>query len=186
MSRPVLLLVTGPPCSGKTTIATRLSIELRLPVIGKDVIKELLFDTLGWKDRDWSRRLGHSSIEILFAFVEALLNAGQSIIVDCNFRRDMEGPRIDKLSNQYSARVLEIHCNADSCVLLERFRTRAQTGERHPGHGEELQSEEFEANLQTGVWNPLRISNELLEVDTTRFERVDFAGIVSSVSLTLS
>jgi predicted ATPase len=42
-----LVLVTGPPGSGKTTLAVPLARRLELPLIAKDTIKEALFDALG-------------------------------------------------------------------------------------------------------------------------------------------
>jgi molybdopterin-guanine dinucleotide biosynthesis protein len=42
-----LVLVTGPPASGKTTLARPLASYLGLPLLGKDTIKEALFDALG-------------------------------------------------------------------------------------------------------------------------------------------
>ena len=45
----ILLVVTGPPCAGKTTLAAQLGLELSLPVVHRDVLKEILFDTLGSK-----------------------------------------------------------------------------------------------------------------------------------------
>jgi hypothetical protein len=50
--------VTGPPATGKTTLAERISRELGLPLVAKDAIKERLYDTVGAGDRAWSQRLG--------------------------------------------------------------------------------------------------------------------------------
>lgn len=40
------ILVTGMPAAGKSTMAEVLSERLKLPVISKDTIKELLFDNV--------------------------------------------------------------------------------------------------------------------------------------------
>jgi adenylate kinase family enzyme len=44
------MLDAGPPCSGKTTIGRELLADLSLPMLSKDMIKEILFDALGWGD----------------------------------------------------------------------------------------------------------------------------------------
>ncbi len=64
---PTLVLVTGAPGSGKTTLAMPLARHLGLPLITKDTIKEALFDTLGTGDHTWSQRLGAASFQVMFA-----------------------------------------------------------------------------------------------------------------------
>jgi 2-phosphoglycerate kinase len=50
--KPMVIVITGPPCAGKTTIARRVAERFSLPWMGKDMVKELLFDALGWQDRE--------------------------------------------------------------------------------------------------------------------------------------
>ena len=49
MDKPLIVLVNGPPGAGKSTLALRLADELMLPLLMRDQIKEVLFDTLGCK-----------------------------------------------------------------------------------------------------------------------------------------
>jgi len=46
------ILITGMPASGKSTMAETISERLKLPVISKDKIKELLFDNVGFRSRE--------------------------------------------------------------------------------------------------------------------------------------
>lgn len=76
MNNQLLILITGHPCTGKTTLGKRLAEELNLPFVSKDDFKELLFDTLGWKDREWSKKLGTASYTILYHVAESILKTG--------------------------------------------------------------------------------------------------------------
>ena len=83
--RPFVLIITGAPASGKTTLGRQLAASLHLPFLSKDLFKESLFDSLGWQDRDWSRRLGGASMALLFRVRGALLEADQSVALESNF-----------------------------------------------------------------------------------------------------
>jgi predicted kinase len=150
----VLVLVTGPPASGKTTLAGPLAAALGLPLIGKDLIKEALFDVLGTGDRAWSRRLGKASFEVLYAVAGALPAA----VLDANL-----GPEAAPRLQAIDAHLLEVYCRCPADEVERRFASRAPT--RHPGHVDHLLAPEIKATLTRGA-GPLDLG-PVLEVDTT-------------------
>jgi predicted kinase len=163
----VLVLVTGPPASGKTTLAAPLAAALGLPLIGKDLIKEALFDALGTGDRAWSRRLGRASYEVLYAVAGALPAA----VLDANLGPEA-APRLQALD----AHLIEVFCRCPGDEVERRFAARAP--ERHPGHVDHQFGPDLEAALARGV-EPLRLGGPVLEVDTAR--PVDVAGVAAWV-----
>src|SRR5579884_2907042 len=121
MPETPLIIISGPPGTGKTTLGKRLAKELSLPFIHKDGIKELLFDKLGWSDRAWSKTLGIASYALLFYFLETQLSAGRSCIVESNFHADFDTERFLALKAQYDFEPLQICCMADGEVVFQRF-----------------------------------------------------------------
>ncbi len=55
-----LIVVSGAPGTGKSTIARALGADLRFPVLSLDPVKEALADVLGLGDEDWSNRVGEA------------------------------------------------------------------------------------------------------------------------------
>jgi predicted kinase len=182
---PSILIVTGLPCTGKTTLGKRLAEDLRLPFISKDPIKERLFDTLGWSDREWSRRLGKATMDILYLLVEIELEAGRSFLVECNFDPALATGRFLDLYEKYPFNACQVLCHTEGKVLLERFKQRAESGERHPGHVDHTTYDELAPLLLTGTCEPLRIGGPVLPVDTTNFARIDYDGLVEEIRAAL-
>jgi predicted kinase len=185
MPRPVVVVVSGPPCAGKTTIAKRIADRFSLPLMGKDSFKEALFDALGWKDRAWSKRLSRASLAMLFQFMEAQLAARCSCVVESNFRTEFDSARFVDLRERYAFEPVQIQCITDGGVLVARFKRRAESGERHPGHCDHLNYEEFEKTLLGGRLEPLAIGGRIIEVDTTDFNAINYTGVFAEVSRAL-
>ncbi len=167
---PLLVVVTGAPGAGKTTVARALAAELRLPLLAKDDVKEALFDALGTGDREWSRRLGRATYDVLFLVARRLLEAGASCVLESNFSNP------EPLRALPPARVVQILCVAPPDLVLERYTARA----RHPGHLDADIVEELRERLAAGEWRPLDLDGDLIELDTS--EPVDVPALAARLS----
>jgi predicted kinase len=176
---PTVVIVTGPPASGKTTLARELARGLRLPLLSKDLFKETLFDELGWSDREWSRRLGVASMALLFRSAGALLEAGQSLLLESNFYAATDTGPLLELADAYGCRYIQVVCSASAASLEQRYRQRSETGERHPGHTQSESLEETISRLLTGRWDALDLPGPVIAVDTDA--EVDVNTIASGI-----
>jgi predicted kinase len=158
-NRKRVVLVSGAPGSGKTTVAVPLAAELGFPLLSKDIIKEQLFDAPGEGDGDplsWSRRLGAASMELIWTLARHFPQA----ILEANFRPHSayERSRISQLSD----RVIEIYCVCPFEVASSRYSARARSGQHHPVHV----LRDLDHSIQSEYDGPVGIGT-VIEVDTT-------------------
>jgi predicted kinase len=179
-SKQNLIIVTGHPASGKTTLAQKLEAELNIPLIYRDQIKEILYDSLGWSDLSWSRKLGLASYELLYYIVDTHLSSGNSIIIESNFDPQMTNDRISALKAKYDCRLIQVYCHAPAEVLLARYARRGDTSERHPGHfGREFIDEYKE---RTEQFPKILLDTEfILHYDTSTFEESREHDIIQEI-----
>ena len=171
--RPLLVVITGMPSSGKTTVADALAERLQLPLVAKDEIKESLYDSLGADDVAASGRLGAAAFSLIFALSRTMLANGVSLIVEGNFFRDQEA----EFATLPPRRLVQLHCDAPLAMLLERYASRS----RHAGHHDAEKIKELPGRFESGVHGPLDLEGRLIRLDTTRPVDVDalirdFAG----------
>jgi predicted kinase len=175
-SVPLLVTITGPPASGKTTIAQVLARELRLPLVAKDGIKETLFDALGTGDRDWSKRLGRATFAVMLHWLAIELGAGRAAIAEANFH-----PGFARALGALPAhRMLQLYCTAPRELLLARYGART----RHAGHLDREVLAEWERGEHDGLFAPLPTGGELLELDTSG--QIDVAAVIERVRASLA
>ena len=180
-----LIIISGLPCTGKTTLGRKLAQDLSLPLICRDSIKESLFDSLGYSDREWSKKLGIASYDLLYHFIDSLVSKNISLIVESNFKAAFDTEKYRKLQNKYSLKLIQIHCHTKGEVLVKRFKERSESGERHPGHVDHLNYEEFQTTLLKGGYEILDIESTNFQVDTTDFNQVNYTYLVETLQLLL-
>jgi predicted kinase len=162
VAAPLLVVVTGMPAAGKTTVARALGQELALPLVSKDDIKERLYDALGAGDVAWSQRLGAAAYSLIFDFCAELLAAGRPVVAEANF---FSGSHEEHFRALPAHRLVQIYCSATLKVLVERFTRRSS---RHAGHLDHERAAELAGRFEAGVHSPLALDGDVIELDTGR------------------
>ena len=75
--KPYVIIIAGIPASGKTTYARHIAEQRHIPFIGKDAIKEKLYDVLRFdtSKRENSQLYGMASYVVFFHIAECLMKA---------------------------------------------------------------------------------------------------------------
>lgn len=182
-----LIIINGLPATGKTTIAKSLSKQLKVSAIAKDTIKEFLFDTLGIKDREWSRTLGMVSSDFLYVLADALLADKQSIILESAFEKRFAQPQLETLIHKHNPAVIEIYCTTEQSIRRKRFVERNQTGRRHIGHVDHENYLDDNDVEPIEKFAPLELSiGECIKIDTTSFRDKDVKKVIAVVEEALN
>ncbi|MCL2515550.1 MAG: ATP-binding protein [Microbacteriaceae bacterium] len=160
---PYVVLVLGRPASGKSTISAEIARRWSLPLVSKDALKEILFDSLGVGDRAWSVKLGRASFALLDHVIELQLRTGLPFVVDAAYSAEFEEAKFQRWQSRYGFTAVQVHCTASPDELLRRYRRRATDGTRHPGHGDAESLDEFRASLNDGRTETLSLSGPTLK-----------------------
>ena len=151
MSEVRLIIITGAPGTGKTTLARELARSLVAPLIAKDTIKEALLDQLGARDAAESRRLSDASFAALFALAREQLAAGVSVLVEGNFRVAEHAAVLRALltSPGMRVRIAQVLCELPESARHARLAARARDPARHSGHRD---AQLAAAGAPAGAW----------------------------------
>lgn len=162
--RALLIIVTGPPGAGKSTIARDLGRLLSLPVLHKDGLKEAIVDEIGAADLAASQLAGQAAFAALYATAGALLDASADVILEANFRRGLSEHGLRPLVG-HAAETVIVQCEAPAAVVVGRYRRRI--GSRHQAHFDAERLATVEQDALDGSTYELDLPARLIRVDTS-------------------
>ena len=165
-----LVLVSGAPGAGKTTLARRLAGDLGFALLTKDTIKEALGEVLPAGSLDRSRQLGRAAVGALYALAGEQLELGVPVVVESAFHQDLAGsvaPMVER------ARAVLVHCTAPERVLARRLLERSASGARHSVHADDQRE-----SIPWDRYRAMELDVPTLFVDTADGYRPDYPTIL--------
>ena len=156
--KPVMIILSGAPGSGKTTLAKKLADYLRLPHIPRDDVLRGIEMTQG---RGINR--GGEGIQVYFGVLQALLRSGVSIVTDGTLYRGLSDKDIRERFLPV-AFVINVHTRAQN--ELNRFVAREAERE---GWSDEWVDSHLDRlkEIYNDTVDPLDLGVPLIEVDAT-------------------
>ena len=180
-------------------MAEVMSEMLKLPVISKDTLKELLFDNVGFQSRAEKVKLGIASMEIMYYVAGQLMKVGQPFILENNFEYSSEHG-VKTLLEKYQYSALTITLTGDYKVIYQRFLERENSPDRHRGHivndcyperkennQETLKSktvtyENFVRGIEKRGFDAFCADGRQIKVDTTDFSKINMEELFSQIA----
>jgi predicted kinase len=183
LPKPPLVIVSGAPASGKTTLSRLLADRLPLPLLAKDRLRGVFFDAFNDETREVSRPLVAPTFVVYSELISELLRAGVGVVAECNYHRGISEPELRPVAALGTPVI--IHCETDRELSYRRFRERTALAlpERRYAFDHDRVAE-IEQGRVPDAWaraEPVEIDAPVLRVDTTDGYQPELDGIVAFV-----
>jgi predicted kinase len=180
---PTLVVVSGPPGSGKTTLAHSLARAIPCPAICRDEIKEGMVHAHG---DDFQGRPGDEltqrTLPIFFDAIRLLVEGGVTVVAEAAFVDERWRDGVSPFRERVDVRV--VRCRVSSHVSFQRAGLRAASSEqRRRAHGDSTMDKQL-ADWEKAFagFEYASLDAAAIDVDTTDGYEPDLETIVRFVN----
>ena len=179
---PTLVVVTGPPGSGKTSLAHAIAAELPCPAVCRDELKEGMVHALGGAfDPAPGDPLTQRTLPVFFDVLRLLLSAEASVVAEAAFQDRLWRSGLEPISELAQLRIVQCHVDAD--VAHERIAGRSAARLGVSAHVVDPPEKELaEWKRAFAAFERLSLPAPSLDVDTTAGYAPELPAIVSFVN----
>lgn len=181
MNKPLLIVVTGKPASGKTTLAHILTKKIKYPLLSRDELKEGYINTADIEHSQLDNSVAWHIYDTFFDAIDLLISKGISVIAEAAFQDKLWKPKLLNLLDKAEIKI--IICKTPSDLTTIRFNNRLLNDpEREKFHGDKsLNLVKGQGSLITETYEPVNIDAPTIEVDTTENYNPDIKKIISFI-----
>ncbi|HWB25574.1 MAG TPA: AAA family ATPase [Chitinophagaceae bacterium] len=167
MNKPLLLIITGRPASGKTTLAHLLSGAIKLPLVSRDELKEGYVNTTGTNHDILDNSVDKHIYETFFLTITLLIEKGVSVIAEAAFQHKLWQPKLAELTGKTAIKI--IICETGAALAKTRFINRlANDPDRGIFHGDNaIYSAGEKITSLIDAYETVDMQVPVLHVDTT-------------------
>jgi uncharacterized protein len=147
----MLIIICGPPCTGKSTLGTELQRRLNFTHLDVDALRQQFLPDSDQRleDRDIAYRKMHW-------FAEQLLRLGKSVIVNATYNREIHRKELAAMLKTVHSRVGLLQCRVPLETVVSRFKSRP------PGHA----ALDLTEDLVRELWRNFAWSSDGVVVET--------------------
>lgn len=179
-TKPTLVVISGPPGAGKTTLAHLLARRIGCPAICRDEIKEGMVHAAGDFIAAPSDELTLRTLPTFFNVLRLLLTAGVTTVAEAAFQDRLWRPGLQPLIGIADIRV--VHCRVAAQTAFDRVRRRQDESAIRRAHADAYLGDHHSYAVGHHGFQPVRLGVPEIEVDTSDGYRPGLDEIVAFVN----